>query len=129
MAEKRLWEIEHPGYCELGDPNLPAGEGLVFSDWQDFRTNYANTPEVTNSGNLVYRWDWKVHADDYPDETAPQDTLRLFVINQQRGPSPFSIEVSVTHEDEQDVKAWLAERADAMRSVWAPLLDKVLEDI
>lgn len=133
MIEKHLWEIEHPGYCEQGNPDPSYSDEeshLVFSDWQDFRANYADTPEVENSANLVYRWDWKIPDNDdvYPEGTRPPDSLFLYIVNQRRGPFIFSVEVPVTPDDETGVKEWLSERAEAMRSVWTPLLNEALDN-
>jgi len=131
---QHLWEFEHPGYCEQGNPDLSPGdpEGhLVFSDWQDFLTNYADTPGVTSSANLLYRWDWEVpeEAEGYPEGIRPPDRLLLFIVNQRRGPFIFSAEVPVKPEDEHEVKEWLKERAKALKAIWAPILDRTLEEL
>jgi hypothetical protein len=123
---RHLWEIDHPYYCSEG--NYYVG-GLNWHDvhtsygsWADFHEQWGDAdPDM----NLVFRWDWnRPDPSDYEGDEVPPDTLQVFWVLQRKA-ILRSTECVVTEADEPAVLAWLAERAKAIRAIWAPLLDEV----
>lgn len=84
---RRLWEIEHPYYCEQG--NYYARDETIqkYGSWADF---IASEGDADMDLNLVFRWDWKraegasaqrAEADEY----YRAETLELFFMGQRKG--------------------------------------------
>ena len=140
MADTPLWDAAHPYRCEPGNYRASSCKSpevvVVHESWADFRD--FRDPEMIRiraprmaAGyydsdrdlNLVFRWDW-VTADpcDYePGETVPNDALYLFVVLQRKADLRTIIIRNVTHDDEPEIRAWLAERAKTIASIWAPI--------
>lgn len=127
----RLWETDHPYYCS--ESNYFSNEcGSEYGSWQAFHESEGSNDFDMN---LVFRWDWTPNdyvADDspeglreYADRFGEKDhawTLKVFWMGQRKGIFRCT-EVKVCKADEPDVRAWLAKRAEHMRTLWEPLLD------
>ncbi len=134
-AEQHLWDIEHPCYHERGNylhsplqqPDLESH--VTFSTWDEFY-EFATGSDFRNPDlNLVYRWDWRVpDPEDYEEGEALESEKLMLYVMQQRRAFNLSFEIDVTRENEEAVIEWLAERAKTVRSIWAPILDKALEE-
>lgn len=118
MSEQRLWEINHPYYCNEGN-YFERGMHEVYQSWADFYEDWGtNDPDL----NLVFRWDWK-RADptDYADdEEVPPDRLFAYWVLQRKA-ILRSTECVITEADEPAVRAWLAERAKTIAAIWQPI--------
>ena len=117
MEETRLWEPEHPYYCNEGCYHAN-GYHHAYASWADFMEATGNSdPDL----NLLFRWDWKRALDENEDPIdAPGSTLSVFFVAQRKGYT-FSAEVVVTPEDEPTVRAWLVGRWQTMLAIWAPI--------
>ena len=132
---KHLWEHDHPYYANEGCYWTPGTHyHEVHSDhasWADFMDAWgASDPDY----NLVYRWDW-VRPDpaDYEYEIeedssfeVPGDYLKVFFVLQRKA-NLHSHHIQVTEADEPDVRAWLTDRAERVRMIWAPLLGEAAD--
>lgn len=118
--DRRLWEYDHPYYCAEGNCYKPDHHER-YESWADF------TEQLWFSGdrdlNLLFRWDWKSprRYPDPDDRSDLPDFLLLFFV-QQRKARQYSVEITVTDEDEPAVRKFLIECAATMRAVWEPLL-------
>lgn len=119
----RLWEIEHPYYCETGNfyvSGLRRHEvHTSYDSWSSFYEVWGdNDPDY----NLVFRWDWRRPdpADYEPDEELAPDTLLVFWVLQRRAVLR-STECIVTEDDEPAVRAWLTNRGQHLAAIWQPL--------
>jgi hypothetical protein len=117
----RLWEVQHPYYCETsrwcehqGNPS--------FTSWADFIDSAFHSGD--RDQNLLIRWDWDTH-DDYayegPDVTPQVHDLLLFFVL-QRKPIFAVAKVRVTAVDEPAIRVWLKECAAALVETWSPFL-------
>lgn len=131
--ETHLWDVEHPFYHHPGNglhspidhPNFEARQS--FDSWNEFYEHATTTGLQDPELNLIYRWDWfSPDPTDLEPGESP-DTLLLYIM-QQRKAVNYSCEIAVTRDDEPAITTWLTERAKAVRSIWAPLLDKALNE-
>ncbi|WP_336790379.1 hypothetical protein [Gordonia malaquae] len=126
-----LWEIDHPYYASDGCYYTPgtqwADVHTEYPDWSSFIEEWGDAdPDY----NLVYRWDWnREDPSDYtyeiendPEFVMPGDTLHIYFMLQRKA-KPHSIRIDITEADEPAVLAWLTERAETIRAIWAPILD------
>lgn len=124
-AVQHLWDHDHPYYCNEGN-YYERGMHDTYSSWAEFYEAWGDADE---DYNCVFRWDWKVpDPADYADYDGgpPVPPQRLFVYwVLQRKAILRSTECVVTADDEPEVRAWLANRAAYMASIWAPLLPQV----
>jgi hypothetical protein len=112
----RLWEADHPYRCSQGCFFKP-GCHVDFSTWAEFFAAWGGNDEDLN---LLFRWDWAEGEDEgVPDGVAH---LRLFFFLQRKA-YPISIEVTVTRDDEPDVRAWLAGRWRRLQQMWSPIAE------
>lgn len=133
---KHLWEHGHPYYCEHGN-FFSRGLATGYDSWAEFTrpVDYDRTgPQLAQTGtllhdgdpdrNCLFRWDWRAmhleYPEDYPDGTELH-YLDLFFIMQGK-PFNQSVRVTVTPADEPEIRAWLAGRAETMRTMWSPFL-------
>ncbi len=118
-----LWEIDHPYYC--GEATwYRRSDGDVdhhrWESWADFKdtTLYDGDRDL----NLLFRWDWKSWRRD-PDPASrsdePDQLLLFFVL--QRKPILCSHYITVTDEDEPEVREWLKKCARTITELWRPL--------
>ncbi len=139
----RLWEVDHPYYCNQGNYFAPPGEcGAKYKSWGDFLDEMGTSDKDMN---LAFRWDWTECEDcdcdrKFKDETPSCEagaacntrrcaadanyrggTLLVFWMGQRKGLYQWS-EVSVCRADESLVRAWLQERLDHLMKLWAPLV-------
>lgn len=121
----RLWETDHPYYCNEGNYYARPSDGLhtTYDSWADFYEDWGtNDPDL----NLVFRWDWqRADPDDYePDDDGitrvPEDRLLVFWVLQRKA-ILRSTECVVTEADEPAVRAWLEDRAKTIAAIWEPL--------
>lgn len=113
----RLWEPEHPYYCQEtnffmgGLDNPPFGHWRLNS-WAHFLEECGDHQDFDL--NLVFRWDWK------RGEDGDMDYLFLFVMHQRKG-RYIAYSMPVTEADEESVRAHLQKRLDHLMKLWAPL--------
>jgi hypothetical protein len=117
IAGRHLWEYEHPLYCEQGN-YYKSGLHLRHDSWRQF---VDDTEYVTGdrNANLLFRWDW--HQD------GERNSLDLYFILQRKGLN-CSHEITVTVDDETEIRAFLEECAETMRATWEPLLNPSLTE-
>ena len=121
----RLWEIDHPYYCNEG--NYYAADNrshpIVFGTWSQFLDEFGNADFDLN---LLFRWDWKEGEESPENSNFTGDpyyrngTLLLFWMGQRKG-LYFWSEISVCRADEDAVRAFLQPRLDHLIKLWAPL--------
>lgn len=122
----KLYQFDHPYYCNLG--NYHSNEcGIKYATWADFLECEGDSDM---DYNLLFRWDWRVEADDIGNARADSrsardpyyrgETLELFFMGQRKGIYRYA-EVSVCRADEPEVRAWLEKRWHHMRRLWAPI--------
>jgi hypothetical protein len=117
-AETRLWEIDHPYYCQEGN-YFKTGQHTPFGSWTDFAEETLFFSGDRDQ-NCLIRWDWRKPG--FHDWDGPEYLLLFFVL--QRKAWLCSVEMPVTEADEPAIRAFLAECAQTMRATWAPLLDE-----
>ncbi len=109
----RLWEVEHP---------YQMTEGCFFSnDCHSEYNSWASFLEEMGGAdpnlNFVFRWDWQ-EGDGWE---FPPGACRLVVYYiAQRKAFTASHAMWVTHAQEPEIRAWLAERWEHVRLMWAP---------
>lgn len=128
---KRLWEINHPYYCNEG--NYFARDTdchTYYPRWQDFVEEQGDSDLDMN---LVFRFDWESpRKDGDPDEPIEWKgdenyrdcLLKLFYMGQRKGIYRW-VTVDVCRADEPAVREWLKTRWDHMRLLWEPLSDNL----
>ena len=117
----KLWQVEHPYRCEIGNFFAAPGQGVheVFDSWSDFMADFGR--DMDDDYNFLYRWDWqKPDPDDEEDDGVHR--LFLFFVAQRKARN-FSIEVAVDPDDDVEIREWLQERWKYMQAVWAPIND------
>ena len=120
----RLWEIEHPYYCTEGNYFVPGTRwSEVHNEYDSWAGFYEQWGSADEDMNLVFRWDWKrADPQDYVPygEEVPADTLHVYWVLQRKA-ILRSTTCTVTEADEPAVRAWLAERAQTIAAIWAPI--------
>lgn len=120
-----LWEYVHPYYCEMQNFRARVSEGCSthYESWQDFLGAWGDTDL---DYNLLFRWDWLAKRDDDGEPVAPLTgnggEMRLCFMLQRKGDYRCATVTNMREEDEPSVVKFLTERAQHMRSLWAPLL-------
>ena len=123
IAPYRLWEIEHPYYCETSRWCEHQGNPR-FDSWADFTDTGFHSGD--RDQNLLIRWDWDTHDDyDNPDSGEEVHDLLLFFVL-QRKPIFAAAKVRVTLDDEPAIRTWLRECAGALADTWKPFLTLTL---
>ncbi|MET4144313.1 hypothetical protein [Arthrobacter sp. UYCo732] len=131
---KHLWEVEHPYRCEFGN-FYERGLHSHYDSWAEFSrpVEYDRSgPQLRQTGtllysgdpdlNCLYRWDWQaLHLTDPGLFPETYHRLSLFFIMQGKAYNQ-SVEIAVAEADEPAIRAWIAERAATMRSIWDPFL-------
>lgn len=124
VDERHLWEVDHPYYCGEASlhthPESQSNHGR-WDSWADFRDS---TFFVTGNRdlNLLARWDWmswRRHPEAQRRADAP-DELYLFFVMQRKG-YLASHYITVTDEDEAQVREFLVRCAAMIAALWAPL--------
>jgi len=109
-SDKRLWDVDHPYYCNEGN-YYKTGLSQVFDSWKEF---------IESDGlcdfdmNLLFRWDWKSYDKG-------SDVLMLFWILQRKGIFMSDI-INVLKSDEIEIIEWLKPRAKHLMKLWEPLV-------
>lgn len=126
-AVRRLWEFDHPYYCNEGNYFASGHECHAhYERWQDFENEQG---DADLDMNLVFRFDWEApRKDDDPcnpiewrgDEYYRDSLLKLFYLGQRKGLYRW-VTVDVCRADEPAVRKWLQVRWDHMRLLWEPL--------
>lgn len=122
MTTKPLWEYEHPFYCEEGNYYVGRDAGLhtEYDSWAQFKED----SEILHSGdrdlNLLVRWDWYA-PDDLINPGYPHHRLHLHFLLQGKAilRSDF---ITVTTDEEPEIRAWLTSCAAHIAAIWQPLL-------
>jgi hypothetical protein len=116
MTAPRLWEIDHPYYCEEGN-RFQTGQHTAFDSWTEF---CEETLFVTadRDQNFLIRWDWRKPG--FHEWDGEEYLLLFFVL--QRKAWLLSVEMPVTEADEPAIRTFLTECAQTMSDTWAPLL-------
>lgn len=72
--------------------------------------------------NMLYRWDYVApDPDDYDeDEDIPEPALKFCYILQRKGTFMWATLNNPDPKDEAAIRAYLQERWDYVRSIWAP---------
>jgi hypothetical protein len=120
IAPYRLWEQEHPYYCETSRWCEHQGNPR-FESWADFIDSAFYDGD--RDQNLLIRWDWEsrpAYDEDEPGGEPVHELLLFFVL--QRKPIFAAARVRVTPDDEPAVRVWLKECAGALADTWAPFL-------
>ncbi len=113
----RLWDVEHPYYWNEGSYH-ENGMHETWDSWADFRDGMGAADEDLN---LVCRFDWK-NGEGEEENGVPIGEARLFIFYvAQRKAYTFSHEITVTREQEPEIRAWLAAKWEHVRRLWAPL--------
>lgn len=118
----RLWEIDHPYYCNEGN-FFKNGLISAYASWASFVDEEGSNDMDLN---LVFRWDWKPPTDDdcnpiaSPDPYSRDGTLQICWMTQRKGYYRTSL-VEVCQADEPAVREWLAARWGHMRKLWEPI--------
>lgn len=121
---KRLWEVDHPYYCNEGNYYAPGNDQpfTTFKSWQDF---LAEEDDADLDMNLLFRWDWPEGNEDVPnfngDVNYHNGKLLLFFMGQRKGLYRW-VEVAVCRADEPAVIAYLTPRLQRLKDLWAPLI-------
>lgn len=126
MEHVRLWDVDHPYYCNEGNYFASYDDCCAKYDrWQDF---IADQGDSDLDMNLVFRWDWDAPREDEDpdkpikwqgDENYRDCQLKLFYMGQRKGYYRWVI-VDVCRADEPAVREWLQIRWDHMQKLWAP---------
>lgn len=139
-AAQRLWEVDHPYYCNQGNYYSNDCGEAKYATWADF---YSEMGESDPDMNLLFRWDWQEceECDDTGDgqkcdlgKACPAlrcaadhnyrgGKLLLFWMGQRKGLFFYSV-VQVCRADESLVRAWLQSRLMHLMKLWAPLAFK-----
>ena len=127
--ERRLWEVDHPYYCNQGNYFASSEEcGIHYARWQDFISEQG---DGDLDMNLVFRFDWSSPREDEDpenpivwqgDENYRDSILELFYMGQRKGLYRW-VTVDVCRSDEPAVREWLRVRWEHMRSLWSPFCD------
>src|SRR5690348_9972495 len=85
-SDKRLWEGDHPSYCNEGN-YFSRDCGQQFKSWSDFM---AAEGDSDLDMNLVFRWDWR-EGENWGagafkgDEHYRNGKLLVFYVGQRKG--------------------------------------------
>jgi len=121
----RLWEVEHPYYCNEGNYYAPGREQpfAQYKSWADFMSEEGDSdPDY----NLLFRWDWREsedwgHGTEFTgDENYRNGVLLLFWMGQRKGLYRWT-EVEVCRADEPAIRSFLIERLAHLKKLWGPL--------
>lgn len=120
MSDLHLWEVDHPYYCDNASW-YKVDDHSTWRSWAEFRDNTIFTTGDRDM-NLLVRWDWhswRRHPDTDLRSDAP-DELNLFFVMQRKG-YLLSHSMTVTDDDEPEVRAFLTECAATIAALWQPL--------
>ena len=112
----KLWESDHPYYASEGC-FYRTGHHENIGSWTEFMDSewHINDPDL----NLLYRWDWdECDPDDGDEERAP--LLKLYYVMQRKAYT-FSVHVTVSRDDEPEIREWLMLRRLKINEIWSPL--------
>lgn len=115
-----LWEIDHPYYCQEGN-HFKAGQHTLFASWAEFTemTFFSGDRDM----NLLIRWDWKSNrtpGEPLVRDIDGDDELLLFFVFQRKA-WLCSVGITVTDEDEPQVRAFLEDCAWTTAAIWEPI--------
>ena len=121
----KLWEADHPYYCNEGNYYARGNDQPVarYRTWAEFMAEEGDSdPDY----NLLFRWDWREredwgHGTEFNgDENYRNGVLLLFWMGQRKGLYRWS-EVEVCRADEPAIREFLAARFEHLKSLWEPL--------
>lgn len=105
-----LWEIKHPGYCEVGN-FYKNGTHERLAHWGEL---YDTTKDWDLGSALLFRWDWK-----QPDHGV-LGTFTTYWMGQGKA-TRWSYECPVHPDEEPAIREWLAPRLARLLALWMPL--------
>lgn len=118
--KKRLWEVDHPYYCQ--ETNYYHADSVVrFRNLAEFLEGFGDSDLDMN---LIIRWDWREGEDwgfsDYNgDDNYRNGGLFIHWMGQRKGLYHTSI-VEVCRADEPKVVAFLLPRFQNLMLTWEP---------
>lgn len=125
-----LWEVDHDYYGPDSNYFASVVNQRDYSHKHDSWASFVEDGGALydfdyTSMNFLYRWDWqKWYLDKYwSEEEGTREELQLFFILPRKG-ILLDVSIQVTEDDEPEIRKWLEERAEYMRSMWEPLLNK-----
>jgi len=121
---KKLWEVEHPYYCNQNN-YFDNGCFEQCDSWASFVDENEDLDM-----NLVFRWDWELLIDKdgkpmpmNPDPYYRDGKLLIFYIGQRKGLFR-SVEIAVCQADEPMIREWLLIRYEHLKKLWSPFNDQ-----
>lgn len=129
---KKLWEIDHPYYCEesgyyynTNGANGVTGWGaaMEYDGFDDFIDEWE---DCDLDMNFIFRWDWlkcvtPEEIDNYSDDDEPIHRLTLFYMMQRKGCKKVITINGMKDSDEKRVIEFLEPRWEYMKSMWEGL--------
>lgn len=123
METKRLWEVTHAYYCNLGN-YFNNDCGFKYKSFQDFAAEWG---DADFDYNLLFRWDWNEENEETGESNFNGDVnyrngeLQLFWMLQRKGKYQYCT-VEVCRADEPAVIEFLQPRLEHLKSLWEPLV-------
>lgn len=116
----RLWEIDHPYYCNEGNYFAKGSEQphTHYQTWASFMDGWGNSDM---DYNFLIRWDWDEEEERAytGDDYYRNGVLKVFWMGQRKGLYLWST-VEVCRADEPAVREFLQTRWEYMRKMWEP---------
>jgi hypothetical protein len=120
---KRLWEVDHPYYCNNGN-YYSSDCGEQYESWAEF---FGANGDSDFDMNLVFRFDWMEGLDDDEkplpfngDVNYRNGKLYVYWMGQRKGLYRYSM-VDVCRADEPAVIEFLKPRLAHLLKLWEPL--------
>lgn len=126
MTTKRLWEYEDPYPCE--EASYMSGDQRLHDDydsWEQFKEDSEILHSADRELNLLIRWGWYA-PDDADDIGYPDHRLHLHFLLQRKA-ILRSDYITVTTDEEPEIRAWLTSCATHIAAIWQPLLTQTGE--
>jgi hypothetical protein len=121
MTETKLYEVDHPYYCEEG--NYYNNDcHFDYDSWGAFLQEWG---DADLDMNLVIRWDWRdgEYETPAPDHKG-MEYLYVYIVGQRKAKLQ-SCKVAVRREEEPEIRAWLLPRYERLLQNWYPLSDRI----
>jgi hypothetical protein len=126
-AAVRLWEVDHPYYCEPSN-YYSNNTCSRYGSWTEFLSEEG---ALDLDMNLAFRFDWKplAYCEDEAEVAAwhaKHDDyyrayeLSIFWMGQRKG-IYRSTQISVCRADEPAVREWLTVRWEHLQLLWQPI--------
>jgi hypothetical protein len=127
---QHLWEVKHPYYCNEEQYTSSQHNFKTIFEFESFADFLGEWGDADLDYNLVFRWDWEEEPND-EDEPVPfsgdvyekNGTLKIFFMMQRKGYHSCT-RIKVCRADEPAVIEFLTPRMEALRRLWAPLMQQ-----